>query len=240
MADPQPSRKRRRSLTSVLGVLCVLALGGALTACGEEEQDRGEPSALDRARLAEITRLSSAQYGAIKRGFDASDEIDRLDNSGLDAEIILQPVLDVCERRAGGDPLLVPLFADCTASFRFVIALVETLPCAGTDSCSDLYDEARERLQTATRAARATDRAVSATRLPRAASGCSPTTSPTYRQMRRYDRALAALQAATRTQSTADDPIAGRQLAREFNRDPSGGTSAGELKRLRRHCRPRS
>ena len=131
--------------------------------------------------------------------FDAGDEIDRLDNSGLDAEIILQPVLDACERRAGGDPLLVPLLADCTASVRFVIALVETLPCAGTDSCSDLYDDARERLQTATgRLARTI--APSARRGCRVtASGCSPTTSPTYRQLRRYDRALAALQAATRT-----------------------------------------
>ena len=240
MPDPQPSRKRPRSLMSVLGVLCVFALGGALTGCAEEEQDRDEPAALDRARLAEITHLSPNQYGAIKRAFDAADEIDRLDNSGLDPEIILQPVLDVCARDAGGDPLLVPLFADCTASFRFVIAVVETLSCAGTDSCSDLYDDARERLRTATRAARTTDRAVSATRLPRDCKRLLANNKSAYRQIRRYDRALAALQAATRTQSTADDPIAGMRLVREFNRDPSGGTSAGELKRLRRHCRPRS
>ena len=240
MADPQPGRQRRRSLTFVLGVLCALALGGALTACGSDEQADDEPAALDRARLAEITRLSRAQYEAIKGVFDAGNEVDRLDNEGLDAEIILQPVLDACADRAGGDPLLVPLLADCTASVRFVIAVADTLPCAGTDACSEFYDDARQRLQAATRAARMNDRAVSATRLPRVCKRVLTNDGSYHLQQRRYDRALAALQASTRTLSTADDAIAARRLSRAFNMDPSGGSDARKLRSLRRNCRQRS
>jgi hypothetical protein len=240
MADPQPSGKRRRFLTSALAAVCVLSVGGALTACGTAEQDRDEPAALDTVRLGKIKRLSSSQYQAIKGVFDAGNEVDRLDNEGLDAEIILQPVLDACADGAGGDPLLVPLLADCTASVRFVIAVAETLPCAGTDACSDFYDDARQRLQAATRAARVKDRAVSTTRLPRACKRVLTNDESYYLQRRRYDRALAALQATTRTASTGDDAIAARRLARAFNFDPSGGSDARKLRTLRRNCRQRS
>ena len=72
MADPEPSRKRRRPLACLLGVLCVVGLGVALTACGEDEPNRSEPAALDTARLGKVKRLSSEQYQVLKRVYVAS------------------------------------------------------------------------------------------------------------------------------------------------------------------------
>jgi len=82
MADPQAFRMRRRWPAAVLCALGVVALGGAVTACGEDEQDRDEPAVLDIARLGKITRLSPKQYQAFEALYETGDEIARLDNTG--------------------------------------------------------------------------------------------------------------------------------------------------------------
>src|SRR5215213_7710018 len=98
MADPEAGRMRRRwRRATVLGVLCAIALGGPLTACGEEEQASDEPSALDVARLGKITRLDQRQYRAMKRVYDAFADTERTDNSGLDFDVVVRDVLDACE-----------------------------------------------------------------------------------------------------------------------------------------------
>jgi hypothetical protein len=238
MADPQPSAKRRRPLACLLGVLCVIALGGALTACGEDEPDRSDPAALDTARLSKITRLSSAQYQAIKHVSKVADDLDRNDNSGLDFEIIVADVLDACERRGRGDPLLTPLLGACAEFVKFASAVAEVLPCVGTELCIDLYEKARTRVQKYGLALRLSDRGVKATRLPRACKRLLTMPRSEYRVARRYDRAIGTLQAAARTPSTGDDTIAARRFLR-LDFGDSSSSPFENLRKVRRSCRRR-
>jgi hypothetical protein len=243
MADPQPSSaRRRRCLACLLSVMCVAALGGVLTACGEDEEDRTEPAALDTARLGKITRLSSAQYQALKRVYEVSDDLERNDNSGLDFDIVVADVLDACERRGRGDPLLTPVLAGCAEFVKFATAVVEVVPCVGTELCIDLYDTARTRVQKYGLALRLSDRAVKATRLPRRCKRLFTAPKSDYRIARRYDRAIDTLQAAARTPSTGDDAIAAKRFLRlDFGGDSSSSSSStsGDLRTLRRSCRRR-
>jgi hypothetical protein len=237
----------------LLVVLCAIALGGALTACGEEERDRDEPAALDTARLGKITRLSPVQYEAVKRVYDASEDLERNDNSGLDFDLVVGDLLAVCEGRGEGDPLLTPLLAACAEYVKFLTAVVAAGPCVGTEICTDLYDKARASVQKHGLAMRLSDRAVEATRLPRVCKRVLIWTKSEYRQARRYDKAIDTLQAATRTPSAADDAIAARRFLRldrgnDSSRaaaspsasSPASASSSGELATLRRSCRRRS
>lgn len=222
----------------VFGILCAAALGGGLTACGEEDPQRGQPAALDRVRLREIRHLGSERYEAINRFLETADEIAHLDNSGLTADIVYQPLLDVCRGWDDGDPLLRPLRAACITSLGFEIALADALPCAGTYECADRYDTARARLQADRRAGYRYDLAVRATRLPRACKRVLGVDENDYATARKYDRALAALQASTRSASTGDDAIAARRLAR-LDRESTGSSfsTSNELRRMRESCR---
>ena len=241
MADRQPSRKRRRSLTFVLGFLCVVPLGGALTACGESDEAREEPAALDRARLGEIKRLSSKQYEAIKRVYVATAELDRNDNSGLDFSIVVEDLLAACEPPGDGDPLLSFVLASCAEFVKFQNAVAEVDPCVGTEVCADMYDAARARVQAYGLSLRLNDEAVRATRLPRACKRVFLSKKVDYKEARRYDRAIATLQSATRTASTADDAVAAKRFLRvDSTIDSSSSSGSGDLKRIRRNCRRRA
>lgn len=109
------------------------------------------------------------------------DELDRNDNSGLSLDIVYGEVLDACEDR-DGDPLMTPQLATCAALIRSEIAIVEALPCVGTDECAGFHDDARTKLQAYLRAMRLSDRAAARRDCRAPASGCFGRRSAAFAQ----------------------------------------------------------
>lgn len=214
-----------------------LALVVALAGCGGDGDKGGSsPSTGDAQTARSSGALSSEQYAAIERVYEAAvplDELRATDRPPSQARVqtLARPLVAACDGLDSADELLSALREACLATARFLFASVDPANCSAVDTCERGFTKARAAARAVVSSSRASDRAVDSTQIPAACRRALRTPQVGYRYHRQLDARLGRLIEALRARSPADARSASAALARlGGDRVPTGRESLSKFR----------